>query len=33
MLSGKYMNGYHQYGNKEGNYATYVPPGWTDWYY
>lgn len=29
MLCGKYMNGYH---GKSGKWATYVPPGWGDWY-
>jgi len=29
MLCGKYMNGYHGSG---GKWATYVPPGWGDWF-
>ena len=28
MLCGKYMNGYH---GSRGRWATYIPPGWTDW--
>jgi arylsulfatase A-like enzyme len=30
MLCGKYMNGYHA--NSPAKAASYVPPGWTDWY-
>lgn len=27
--SGKYLNGYH---GSKGHWATYIPPGWTDWF-
>ena len=29
VLAGKYMNGYH---GKGGDWATYIPKGWTDWF-